>query len=138
VSDIQEKFLPHPLAPLLPSLSMAGRTKAACLAGKHQEPLFPTGGTADAGKATHRIAAVEILLNNILDHRPKIAILLLEPIFIFSKEPLEIIKEHPIKNRVFWMTLAVDSWHSREDDSRNGPGSRKEPQRPDTPGVLQS
>jgi len=55
-----------------------------------------------------------------------------------SGTPVEIIKEHPIKNRVFWMTLAVDPWHSREDDSRNGPGSRKEPQRPDTPGMLQS
>jgi hypothetical protein len=28
--------------------------------------------------------------------------------------------------------------HGREDDSRNGPESRKKPQRPDTPGMLLS
>jgi len=72
---------------------MAGRTKAACLTEKHQEPLFPTVRAPDAGKAAHRIAAVEIFLNDILDHRTEIAILLLEPILIFLKEPLEIIKE---------------------------------------------
>jgi len=76
---------------------MAGRTKSACLAGKHQKALFPTVRTPDAGKATHRIAAVEIFLNNILDHRTEIAVLLLEPILIFSKEPLKIIKQHTIK-----------------------------------------
>jgi len=43
-----------------------------------------------------------------------------------------------IENRMFWMTLAVDPWHSREDDSQNGPGSRNEPQRPDSPGMLPS
>ena len=74
-------------------------------------------GTLDAGKSTHRIAAVEILLDNILDHRTKIPVLLLEPMLIFSKEPLKIIKEHPVKHRVFRMTLAVDPCHGREDDS---------------------
>ncbi len=43
-----------------------------------------------------------------------------------------------IENRMFWMTLAVDPWHSREDDSQNGPGSRNEPQKPDSPGMLPS
>ena len=50
--------------------------------------------------------------------------------------PVKIIKEHPVKNRVFRMTLAVDPWHSREADSRNGPGGRNEPQRLDIPGKL--
>jgi hypothetical protein len=84
VRDIQEKFLPHPLTPLLSSLSMTGGTESACLAGKHQEPLFPTVRAPNAGKAAHRIAAVEILLNDILDYRTEIPELLLEPILIFS------------------------------------------------------
>jgi len=91
----------------------------------HLAPLFPTVGTADAGKATHRIAAVEILLNHFLDYRTEIPVLLFKTILIFSKKPLKIIKEHTIKNRVFRMMLPVDPCH----------GSRKEPQRPDTPGV---
>jgi len=64
-------------------------TESACLAGKYQQALFPTVGTPDAGKATHRIAAVQILLDNILDDWPKEAVILLETIFIFSKEPLD-------------------------------------------------
>jgi len=51
-----------------------------------------------------------------LDHRTEIAVLLLEPILIFSKEPLKIIKEYPIKNRMFRMPLVVDSCHGREDE----------------------
>jgi len=117
VRDIQEKLLPHPITPLLTAFSMAGRTKAACLAGKHEEALFPTVRAPDAGKPAHRIAAVEILLNNILDDRTEIPVLLLKPIIIFSKEPLKIIKEHPIKYSVLRMTLAINPCHSREGDS---------------------
>jgi len=137
VRDIQEKFLPHPFAPLLTSLGMTGGTESACLAGKHQQPLFPTVRTPDAGKAAHGIAAVQILLDDILDYRTEIAMLLLETILIFSKEPLKIIKKYSIEYCVFRMTLAVDPWHNREDDSQNGPGRRNEPQRTDSPGKLQ-
>ena len=96
---------------------MTGRTESACLAGKHQELLFPTVSTPDADKPTHRIATVEILLDHILDHRSEIPALLLKTILIFTKEALKIIKEHPVKYRVFRMTLAVDPCHGREDDS---------------------
>ena len=75
------------------------------------------GDSGNAGKAAHGVAAVQILLDHILDHRTETAILLLETILIFSKEPLKIIKEYPIKNRVFRMMLAVDPCHGREDDS---------------------
>ena len=91
---------------------MAGRSNSACLAGKHQQALFPTVRAPDAGKAAHRIAAVKILLYNILDDWPEIPVLLLEPIFIFSKELLKIIKEHTIKNRVFRMMLTVNPCHA--------------------------
>jgi len=127
-----------PLAPLLPAFGMTRWTKSACLAGKHQQALFSTVLAPDAGKSAHRIAAVEILLYNILDHRPEIAVLLLEPILIFSKELLEIIKKHPIKNGVFRMTLAVDLCHGREDDSRNGPDCGKRLCSPDVPGMYAS
>lgn|GEM_PF-7126454 len=40
---------------------------------------------------------------------------------LLAKEALEIIKEHPVKHRVFRMSLAVDPCHGREDDSRNRP-----------------
>jgi hypothetical protein len=85
----------------------------ACLAGKHQQALFPTIGTPYAGKATHRIAAVEVLLYNILDHRTEEAVLPLETILILLKKLLEIVKKHPVKHCVFRMTLAVDPCHSR-------------------------
>jgi hypothetical protein len=102
-----------------------------------QPRIFPTVGTPDAGKATHWIAAVEILLDNILDYRTDLPVLLLKTILIFTKEALKIIKEHPIKNRVFRMTLAVDPCHGSRDVSKNRPRSRKEPRRPDTLGMLQ-
>jgi len=49
---------------------------------------------------------------------------------------LKIIKKYSIENGVFRMTLAIDPWHSRKDDSQNGPGRRNEPQRTGTPGKL--
>jgi len=58
VGDIQEKYLPHPLAPLLKTLRMARRTESAGTAGEHQEPLLTTLGTTDAGKPAARIATV--------------------------------------------------------------------------------
>ncbi len=115
--DIQQELLPHPLAPHLTALGMTRRAEPACLAGKHQQALFPAVGTPDAGKATHGIAAVEILLDHLLDHRAEVPVLSLETILIFPEEPLEIIKEHAVKHRVFRMTLAIDPCHGRGDNS---------------------
>jgi len=70
VRDIDEKLFPHPLAPLLPAFGMTRWAESACLAGKREEALLPTVWTPDAGKPAHRIAAVEIALDNILDDRP--------------------------------------------------------------------
>jgi hypothetical protein len=128
---------PQNYSPFLPAFGMAGGTESACLAGKHWEPLFSTVGTPDTGKPAHRIAAVQILLDNILDYRTEIPILLLEQIVIFSKKPLEIIKKYPIKNSVFRMTLPVDPCHGSRDVSRNRPRNSKELRRPNTPGMLQ-
>jgi len=53
---------------------MARRTESTSLAGIHKQALFPTVGTPDAGKPPHGIAAVEILLDHLLNHRTEIAI----------------------------------------------------------------
>jgi len=66
-------------------LSSAERTETTGFAGKHEEVLFPTVWTADAGKPAHRIATVEILLKNIIDDRPEEAVLLLEAALVFSE-----------------------------------------------------
>jgi len=79
MANFKEKFFPHPLAPFLAAFSMAGRTKSACLAGKHQQSLLPTVRAPDAGKSAHRIAAVEILLNNVLDDGPEISVISHKP-----------------------------------------------------------
>jgi hypothetical protein len=69
------------------------------------------GDLGDAGKAAHRIAAIQVLLDDILDYRTEIAMLPLETILIFLKERLEIIEEHPIKysvkNRFAWDALFI-------------------------------
>jgi len=117
---------------------MTRGAESSGLAGKHEKLLLPTVWTPDTGKSTLRIGTVQILPDNILDYRTEIPVLLFKMGLIFSKEPFKIIKKYPVKERVFRMTLAVDPWHSREDDSQNGPGSRNEPQRPDSPGMLPS
>jgi len=62
---------PQNYSPFLLALGMTGGTVSECLAGKHREPLFSTVGTPDTGKSAHRIAAVQILLNNILHYLHK-------------------------------------------------------------------
>jgi hypothetical protein len=117
VGDIQQEFLPHPLTPFLRAFSMAGWTESARLAGKHKQPLFPAVGISDAGKPAHRIAAVEIFFDNILDYRTEIPVFLLETILIFSKKPLEIMKKHTIEHCMFRMTLTINPCHGRDNDS---------------------
>ncbi|MFO7866265.1 MAG: hypothetical protein R6V02_05565 [Candidatus Aminicenantes bacterium] len=121
VRGIQEKLLPHPLAPLLTALGMTRWTKSARLAGKHQQPLFPAVRTPDTGKPAHRIAAIEIFFNNIFNDWTEISVFLLETILIFSEKLLEIMKKHPVEYCEFRMTLAVDPCHGGRDGSKNEP-----------------
>jgi len=113
---IYERDNGHPAA--------TGRTEPACLAGKHQQPLFPTVGTPDACKPAHRIAIIETLLNHILDHGTEETMLSLKAVLVFSEKLLEVMKDHLIKNRKFQMTLTVNPCHGNRDDSKNGPGWR--------------
>jgi hypothetical protein len=64
---------------------MTGGTESACLAGEHQQPLLPTVRTPDEGKAAHGIAAIQVLLDDILDYRTEIPILFLEPVLILIR-----------------------------------------------------
>jgi len=52
--------------------------------------------TGHWGKPVHRIAAVEVFLNDILDDGTEIPVLLLETILILSQKRLEIMKKHPV------------------------------------------
>ena len=70
VGDIQEESLLHPLAPFLKAFGMARGAEPPGAAGEHQEPLFPTLRTTDAGKPAARVAAVEIALDYLFDDGP--------------------------------------------------------------------
>ena len=125
VRDIEEEHLPHPLPPFLQTLGMAGRTEAACLAGKHQKLLHAAVRTADLGEPAAGIAAVKKLLDDALEDRSEIAICLLETFLIFRDEALKIIEKHPIENRALRMTRTIDARHIQDKRSRNGPGKNK-------------
>ena len=94
-----------------PAFGMKGGTESAAATGEVKEPLLTTVRTPDAGKPAAGVAAVEVLLYNILDDWPKEAVLPLETILIFPEESLEIVKKHSVKHRVFRMTPAVDPCH---------------------------
>jgi|GEM_PF-7017337 len=88
----QEKVFPHPLAPLLKPFGVTGRTKSSAAKGKHDEPLLPTVGTVDAGKGAARVAAVEVVLDHLLDDRPQLAVLLLEAVLILAQERVQVME----------------------------------------------
>ncbi len=123
VRDIQQKLLPHPLSPLLTSLGMTRWTECAGLAGKKKKTLFPTVRASDAGKPAHRIATVEILLNNILDHGTQEAVLPLKPVLVFSEKLLEVMKKHPVEDGALRRSKTINPCHGRSHTSRNGPTS---------------
>ena len=125
VRDIEEEHLPHPLPPFLQTLGMAGRTEAACLAGKHQKLLHAAVRTADLGEPAAGIAAVEIARHDVLDDRPEIAVRLLKTALISRQKPLEMIEKHPVENRAFRMARTVDSQHIQDKRSRNAPEKNK-------------
>jgi hypothetical protein len=121
VRHVEKQGLPHPCAPLLPALGVAGGAESAGLAGERQQLFTVAVRTADPGEAGARIAAVEIALDDILDDRPEMAVLLLEAAFVDSQEPVEMMKQHPIEGRALRMARAVDSRHTGRADSRNVP-----------------
>jgi len=125
VGDIEEKLLPHPLAPLLQAFGMAGGTEAAGAAGEHQQAFRLAVRTADAGKPAARIAAVKIALNDFLDNRAEKAVWLLEAALVLRQELVEIMEQDPIKDSPLRMSRTIHSRHSGRMASRNGPRLRK-------------
>jgi di/tripeptidase len=123
--DVEKKHLPHPLAPLLKTLGMARRAKPSALAGKHQQMFLPAARAPDPSKSAAGVAAVKIALDDLLDDRPEITIVPLEPALVFGDEPLEMMKKHPVENGAFRMTRAVDSRHIGNEVPRNAPGTGK-------------
>jgi hypothetical protein len=76
VRHAKKQGLPHPLAPLLPALGVAGGAEAAGLAGERQQMFTVAVRAADPGEARARIAAVEIALDDLPDDRPEMAALI--------------------------------------------------------------
>jgi len=125
IRNIQEERLPHPLAPLLKTLGMAGGAKPSGFAGKHKQMFGPAARAPDPGKSAAGVAAVEIALDDVLDDRPEEAVFPLKTPLIFRDEPLEMMEKHPVENGAFRMARAVDSRHIGNEVSRTGPGTGK-------------
>ena len=87
------------------------RTEPPGLAGKHQKMLRPAVPTADPGEPAARIAAVEILLDDLLDDGTEIAVRLLETLLVLRDETLEMMEQHPVEDGAFRMARTVDSRH---------------------------
>jgi hypothetical protein len=58
---------------------------------------------------------------HLLDDRPEISVVPLEPALIFRDEPLEMMKKHPVENGPFRISRTIDSCHSKDKDSGNTP-----------------
>ena len=81
----------------------------------------PAAWAADPGEAAAGVAAVQVALDDILDDRPEISVVPLEPALIFRDEPLEMMKKHPVENGPFRMSRTIDSCHSKDKDLGNTP-----------------
>jgi len=119
--DFEKQGLPHPLAPLFPALGVAGGAKPWGLTGERQQLFTVAVRTADPSEAGARIAAVEIALDDLLDDRPEMTVLLLKTALVDSQEPVEVMEQDPIEDRVLRMSRTVDSRHIGKADSRSVP-----------------
>jgi hypothetical protein len=109
VWDVEEERFPHPLPPFLKPFGVTGGAKPSGLAGKHQKVFCPAVRTTDPGEPAARIAAVEILLDDVFDDGTEIAIVPLESVLVFRDEPLEMMEKHPVKDGLLRVTGAIDS-----------------------------
>ena len=104
-----------------PPLGVAGSLR---LAEEHHEVFCEAVRATDAGKAAARIAAIEIALHDLLDDRPEKTVLPLEMGLILSREPVEMMRQHPVEDGPLRMLRTIDSRHSKRIASRNGLISR--------------
>ena len=113
VGDVEEKFFPHPLAPLLKPFCVARWAKSSSATREVEEKFRTTVRTADAGKPAARVAAVKIALNDFLDDRPEEPVLSLETALVVGQELVKVMEEHPVEHGTFRMPGTVHSCHSR-------------------------
>jgi len=83
----------------------------------------PAARTADPGEAGAGIAAVEVLIDHLFDDRTEKAVFPFKTLFIFRQEALKMMKKHPVKNSLLWMTRTVEPGHIGTEESRNAPGT---------------
>jgi hypothetical protein len=81
---------------------------------------------ADPGEAGARIAAVEVALDDFLDDRPIMTVLLLEAALVGRQEAVEVMEQQAAEHRALQMARAVDSRHIGKADSRSVPKIPKE------------
>jgi len=87
--------------------------------------LRPAARTADPGERAAGIAAVKIILDDVLDDRTEIAVRLLETLLVLRDEALKMMEQHPVENGPLRMTRTIDARHIQDKRSRNGPGKNK-------------
>jgi len=104
----QEKRLAHPLGPFLKAFGVARRAESPRLAGERQGVFRAAVRATDAGKPAFRIAAVEIMLDHLLDDRPEKTVVPLETGLILSQEPVEMMEQHPVEDGPLRMSRTVD------------------------------
>jgi hypothetical protein len=100
---------------------MAGGAESPRLAGERQQMFTAAIRAADPGEAGTRVAAVEIALDDLLDDRPELAVLLLETALVRCQEPVEVMEQHPIEDRTLRMARTVDSRHIGRVDPKSVP-----------------
>ncbi|GEM_PF-2616922 len=82
---------------------------------------LPYMKTTDAGEPALWVAAVEIKLDDFLDDRTEVTVLLLEAAIILGPELVKIMEHHPVEHGTFRMSGTIDSCHSREEYPGNRP-----------------
>ena len=87
----------------------------------------PGGARANQGESAPRISAVEILLDDLLDHRPEEPVLQFKAAIVLRQEALKMMGKHPVENRPLRMPRTIDSRHGGINVSRIGPRSSGEP-----------
>jgi hypothetical protein len=81
----------------------------------------PAARTADPGKSTAGVAAIEVLFDHLFDDRTEKSVFPLKSALIFRDKPLEMMEQHPIEDGSLRMTRAIDSRHIGNEESRNAP-----------------
>lgn len=93
-----------------------------------------TGALSDLadhrGPAAAGVAAVEVAVDHLLDNGTEEPVLFLKAALILCQEPVEVVKEHLVKDGSLGMTGAIDPCHSGEEHPENKPEERMDSSSP--------